>query len=331
MNKRNLWLDLFKIFLAWLVICIHFVYENYSYYPLYRLAVPMFFMISGYFVYTNDSNKLLEKAKISIKRSFKYMLIGFGIYIIYDFVMCYINGNGVGYYFTTLFYQRFIFEFVFLNQPITYSGYQLWFLIALFVISITHYLIIKYQKQKYYYFIIPFGILIYLFFSGYMHLFQYTDMPIRYTRNAWFFGLPLFGIGFNLAKFNFHKKNWYKYIYLILGLFFFFFQIKESELVVMEMYVSTILASIFLLEFFLGLKSPKADWFYKWFGKNISFYIYIFHVAVGLTINRLFNIENLNLKSLIILIISFSIYEICHLVHKLYSYLLIKYKEKRLA
>lgn len=325
MVKRNLWLDLFKVFLSFLVICIHFVGETYYHHSLYRIAVPMFFMISGYFLYSNDVEIIKKKSITFIKRSLKYLLIGFGIYIVYDFVMCYINGNGVGYYFTTLFYQRFLFEFFFLNQPITYSGYQLWFLIALFTLSLFHYMVIKYNKEKWYYVLIPVCLIIYLFFQGYMHLFQYTDMPIRYTRNAWFMGIPMFGLGFCSAKYNLHKKSWYKYIYLGLGVFFFFFQVIESNLVIIEMYISTVLSVFFLLQFFIGLKPIKCDWYYNIFGKSMSFYIYIFHVAVGITLGMLFSFSNLYIKALLVLVISILIYEICYL----FSKIIIKIKMKQ--
>ena len=48
-KSRNVFLDLFKFFLYFLVIAIHLAGESYSNFPLYRLAVPMFFLISGYF------------------------------------------------------------------------------------------------------------------------------------------------------------------------------------------------------------------------------------------------------------------------------------------
>lgn len=325
--KRNIWLDIFKLFLCLLVISIHFVGEAYWYFPVYRLAVPMFFMISGYFNYNDSEEVCLNKSKIFIKRCVKYMLIGFLIYIVYDFIGCYINGNGVGYFFTTLFYENFFHEFFILNRPITYSGYQLWFLIALFVVSLLHYLIVKFKKQKWYYFIVPIGIAIFLFFSGYMRLLQNTDMPIRFTRNALVFGLPMFALGYSMAKFNFHKKSWFKYIYLALGVLFFFLQVLESKIIVMEMYFSTILSAVFLLQFFLGLKPIKCDWYYNWFGKSMSFYVYILHVAVGITLGQLFSFSNLIVKSFVILGVSIAIYEICFLFVKLIKYFSVKYKK----
>ncbi len=314
-KKRNLWLDLFKIFLAYMVICIHFTGKYYWFFPIYSLSVPTFFMISGYFCYHKDQGSRLSKAVVFFKRSTSYMIIGFSIYIVYDFIMCYVNGNGVGYYFTTLFYDN-LFDFFFLNRPITYSGYQLWFLIALFVLSIIHYFAVKYKKEHYYRILIPVCYIIYLFFSGYMRLFQETDMPIRYTRNALFFGLPNFALGYTLAQLDLHKRSWYKYVYLALGLLFAAIQIPESSIVEMEMFASTIPAVTFLFLFFLGLPSVRCDWYYSWIGKSLPYYIYILHPAVGITLDKFHTFSSPILRTLVIFIISVVIYEVVFLISK---------------
>ncbi len=316
---RNVFLDIFKLFLCFLVISIHFVGEAYPHFPLYRLAVPMFFLISGYFNYTADKDAREGRALGFIKRTAKYMIIGFLIYIVFDFVMCFVEGKGVGYYFTTLFYEDFLLEFLILNRPITYTGAQLWFLIALFVISLIHYALVKFDKPHYYKVIVPVCFAIYFFFAGYMYLLQNTDMPIRYTRNAWFFGLPNFGLGYLLARIDFHKKSWYKYVYLVLGIVFFVLQIEEYKLVKtenisLEMYVTSVLSAVFLLQFFLGIKRADCPLYYKYIGKNASFYIYILHMAVAVVLSKLITFDNLMLKSTCTLIVSFIIYELCYLI-----------------
>ena len=146
-----------------------------------------------------------------------------------------------------------------------------------------------------------------------MRLFQDTDMPIRYTRNAWFDGLPFFGMGYLLAQYDFHKKKWYKWLYLLLGGIFFLLQIPEHSLVQTEVYASTVPATAFTLLFFVGLPSPKANWYYRWFGKAMPFYVYILHMAVGIVVGRLFVFSNLFIRSIAILLASIAVYEVCYL------------------
>ena len=323
-SSRNIFLDLFKFLLSYLVIAIHLAGETYDHFPLYRLAVPMFFMISGYFNYSADKERLKQKTVGFIKRTWQYMAFGFALYIIFDFVMCYVDGSGVGYYFTTLFYEDFLLEFVFLNRPITYTGSQLWFLIAMFIVSLIHYLIVKFDKIHYYKILIPACYMIYFFFAGYMYLLQNTDMPIRYTRNAFFIGLPNFALGFMLAKFDFHKKSFYKYIYLVLGMICFNLQIWEYEWVKtpnisLEVYVSGVLCAVFMLLFFVGLKKRRAEFFYKWVGKNAPFYIYILHMAVAVVLSKIYTFPSPKEKTLSVFIASFLIYEIAHLATMAYK------------
>ena len=249
------------------------------------------------------------------------MLIGFLVYILFDFVMCYVDGHGVGYYFTTLFYEDFLLEFFILNRPITYTGAQLWFLIALFVVSLIHYALVRFRKLHWYKIIIPVCYLIYFFFAGYMYLLQNTDMPIRYTRNALFFGLPNFALGYSIAGINFHKKPWYKYLYLAGGILCFFLQITEYRLVKtenisLEMYISGVLAAVLLLQFFLGIRRADCPLYYQWVGKNAPFYVYILHMAVAVVLGKLFTFENLLLKCLAVLLVSFVIYEIAYLLSR---------------
>ena len=304
-KKRNVYLDLFKYFLAFLVICIHVYEDSHPHFPLFRLAVPMFFLISGYFS-RSEGEESEKRALGAVGRTFRYLAFGFLFYALFDFVMCYVKGNGVGYYFTTLFYENFIFEFVFQNRPIGFTGAQLWFLIALFIVSVVHYLLVRFGKTHWYRVIVPVTFAIYFFFAGYMYLLQNTDMPIRYTRNALFFGLPNFALGYLMAK-HFGGKAvtcGKKALFLALGVLFFFLQIAESRIVVMEMYLSTVLSAFFFLRFFTSLGPVKSGLYYKIFGKDLSFSIYLLHVAVGIVLGKFVTFEEPMLKCAAILLLS---------------------------
>ena len=98
-------------------------------------------------------------------------------------------------------------------------------------------------------------------------------------------------------------------------------QIPEGHFVEAEVYASTVPAAVFALLFFLGLPSPKADFYYKWFGKNMSFYVYILHMAVGIVVGRIWVFENLFLRSLVILGISMGLYELGYLLSSRYHHI----------
>ncbi len=327
---RNVYLDLFKFLLAFMIICIHLVGETYAIFPLYRLAVPTFFMISGYFMYADSAEKEKQKAPSFVRRCAKYMLIGIAFYTVYEFVSYLVSGTSIGWFFTTLFYEgeNVLFQFFVLNAPIPYYtvGAQIWFLIALFVVSLVHGLLVRYQKTGLYKIIVPVGFAIYFFFSGFMYLVQpNTDMPIRYMRNAWFFGLPTFGLGYLTAKIDWHKKSWYKYLYLVLAVAFFFLQIAEHKLIArpnhnLEMYITGVISAVCFLQFFLGIQRADCPFFYQWIGKSSAFYIYILHMGVAVALSQIVAFSNLYVKSLAVFFISFGIYEILFLIGKFIRY-----------
>ena len=58
-----------------MIIAIHLAGESYPHFPLYRLSVPMFFIISGYFCYSDSAERVMQKARGLIPRTLKYMAV----------------------------------------------------------------------------------------------------------------------------------------------------------------------------------------------------------------------------------------------------------------
>lgn len=326
-SGRNIYLDLFKFFLCYMVICIHLVGQNYAVYPLYRLSVPMFFLMSGYFLYTPDAERAKSRAPGFIKRCATYMVVGIVLYTVYEVIAYLVDGTSVGWLLTTLFYDdpaKFWFRFFFENAPIPYYtvGAQMWFLIALFTVSLVHYLLARYGKPGWYKVIVPVAFLCYFFFTAGVYFFQpETDVPMRYMRNAWFFGLPCFGLGYLIAGIKWPRTRLAQAVYGVLGVGFFALQMVEDALwrtpnCKIEMYISGVLAAVCLLQFFLCIKRAECGFYYKWIGKNAPFYIYIIHMAVAVTLSRFVTFGNLYVKSAAVFGISFAVYEAVYLAGK---------------
>ena len=329
MAKRNIWLDIFKIFLCFLVICIHYVRQLYDHFPVYRIAVVCFFMISGYFIYTKDQEKTEIKAFNFLRRSFVYMMIGIVVYFVFDFVVCIYENKPLDEFFKSQYYSNFYKYFFIYNYQLSNTGNHLWFLIALFVVSIVHYVLVKFKLLKVYPLIVLFTLSIHFIFNGYLPYFEELDVSLYYLRNALFMGLPLFGIGYLMAQVNFHPKWWLKYLYLALGILFFFLQIVDADGRILEMYPTGILSSIFLLQFFIGLKPVNSNWYYKWFGKNMYFYIYLLHVMVGYSLTKMYEIKNSYSKAFLVLLISFIIYECIYLLICFFKKVIVVFKKKK--
>lgn len=295
---------------------------------------PSFFMISGYFLYSDTSEGLKRKAKAFSLRSAKYMMIGTAFYAVFEIISAIISETGLGWTFTTLFYEgdNFFFRFFIWNAPVPYYtvGAQLWFLIALFVASLVHLLLVYIDKTDLYKIIVPVGFAIYFFFSGFMYFIQpETGLNVRYMRNAWFFGLPNIGLGYLSAHIDWHKKSFYKWIYLALGVILFFLQIPEASLYPenanLEMYLTGVAAALLLLQFFTGIKTSFGTKFYDWIGKSASFYIYILHMGVAVVLSKYIKFASTMQKSLVVFLVSFAIYEIIFLISKLIASLRAKH------
>ncbi len=326
-SGRNIYLDLFKFFLCYMVICIHLVGNAYPIYPLYRLSVPMFFLISGYFLYTPDREKAKSRAPGFIRRCATYMAVGIVFYTVYEVIAYIVDDISVGWLLTTLFYDdpaKFWFRFFFENAPIPYYtvGAQMWFLIALFTVSLVHYLLVRFGKLGWYKVIVPAAFACYFFFTAGVYFFQPdTDVPMRYMRNAWFFGLPCFGLGYLIAGVKWPRTRVAQAVYGVLGVGFFALQIVEDSLwrtpnCKMEMYISGVIAAVCLLQFFLCIRRAECGFYYKWIGKSAPFYVYILHMAVAVTLSRFVVVENLYLKSLVVFAVSFAMYEAVYLAGK---------------
>ena len=323
-SGRNVYLDLFKFFLCYMVICIHLVQTVYPIYPLYRLSVPMFFLISGYFLYTPDPDKAKSRAPGFVRRCATYMAVGIAIHTVYEVIAYLVDGTSVGWLLTTLFYDdpaKFWFRFFFENAPIPYYtvGAQTWFLIALFTLSLVHYLLAKSGKLWWYKWMVPVCFVCYFFFTAGVYFFQpETAVQMRYMRNAWFFGLPCFGLGYLIAGIKWPRGRLAQVIYGMLGVAFFGLQIWEDSLwrtpnCKIEMYISGVIAAVCLLQFFLCIRRAECGFYYKWIGKSAPFYVYILHMVVAVTLARFVEMENLYLQSLAVFLISFAIYEAVYL------------------
>ena len=99
----------------------------------------------------------------------------------------------------------------------------------------------------------------------------------------------------------------------------FFLQIIEDRLVrvencSLEMYITGVLSAVFLLQFFLGIKKSDCPFYYRYIGKNASFWVYILHMAVAVVLSKIFTFPNLMFKSFVVLIVSFLVYEMAYLL-----------------
>lgn len=161
-NNRNLAIDILRIILAVLVVYLHIdnllylrsglsvpatTVDNYII-VLARLAVPMFFTISGYYFFKGNQNKEYASAIKNIKHLLWILMGGLVLYFLGSLILNGINGTLETVTSRNLFY----FAFLDRTQVITNAG-LLWFILALIFCYGIYYIFPRFCKKKYLYLI----------------------------------------------------------------------------------------------------------------------------------------------------------------------------------
>lgn len=199
-QNRNVTLDLLKLVAAYFVVLIHFPFPD----PIggiirdiARFSVPLFFLVSGYYAYTNTPEKILKK----LVHVLKLYLLAVVVYLVFRFLSAvYCEGNfGAGiFYLKGYFYNCNIPKFFFFN--VTRSSGHLWFMPALIYTYAIFYLVRKKKFSEKLLFLLA-GILLiscFLLEEG-LAIFGEAISNI-FTRNYLFTGVPYFCLGLLIFK-----------------------------------------------------------------------------------------------------------------------------------
>lgn len=189
---RNNGLDFLKFICCFMVICLHCPFPGVLgdiITPLSRIAVPVFFMITGYFTHHEKQASKKQIAKIA------KLFVGANLlYLVYSACLCFVTGDS----FASKFAPSKIMQFVFLNE--SPFGGHLWYLGAILYVLLLLYFFEKLCNREKLYFLIPVLLLTDLVFGKYSLLLINREIPHVFVRNFLFVGLPYFLIGDILQK-----------------------------------------------------------------------------------------------------------------------------------
>ena len=250
-------------------------------------AVPIFFMISGYFTYGVNLDSKIRKRIIYLLKIFG---IGFFIYLLrhiarsgsLDFIniiLCNIK--------TMILYNEVMF------------GGHLWYIPAYMYVIIIVWLVNKYRLSKYLYYAVPLLLIAGLYLGKYHEIITGHSHEIYISRNFLFTGLPFFTLGLYIKnKEAVIKANVNKNLALtgfIVCYFIGFAECLSLKLYegIGDMYISTTFAAIFLFVYFLNNKQTNDNYFSK-IGRYESLYIYIFHGVIINVVYRILMIVSLH-------------------------------------
>lgn len=290
MTARNNKIDILRLIAAFAVIFIHsvsFVFNSQAS-ALARFAVPVFFMISGYFFFDNLSP---VKFKKNIKHLCIILLGSFAFYSLFYMFTDFLGFTNIFKSMVDNFSVNTIIDLVVFNLP-PYAE-LVWFLLALIYCEIIAYISAKFGFTKIFYFLIVPLILADIVVGKYSPLFFNFEIDAIYFRNWIFVGLPYFFLG------SFIKNRQNKGALKISKPVIYFSIVLFSIATLLENYLCVnfpiatargmFLCCPFLtVSIFLWAVAPISDKANNSLpvktlaslGKNYSLYIYLFHVIV---------------------------------------------------
>lgn len=273
-----------KAICAFLVIQLHILsdYKEYAI-PICRIAVPIFFMISGYFMFNSSGQITSDKLKRSLLKILKITFWINILYILYWVIAVIENLQYLG---------------VFTNpnsliQLILYGDtfcFGLWYLTAYIQALLIIWLFSKLRALSVLYWLIPIGLFVNLFWGTYSHLHTDTMFNGFYNRNVFTIGLPCVAIGMLIRKYQ-HRLKLSSAVLIIttlmlLGATYFecFYCIRPYIMHYGDIVITTIPLSIAVFLTFLHIEKLGRCKVLNDIGKYHSLNIYLIHILLIWTI-----------------------------------------------
>lgn len=293
--KRYFYIDILKFICAFLVICIHapFLGTVGQYIiAISRCAVPIFFMISGYFNASKNSKKNYRK---QIKKLLILLIYANIIYFLFDLAKAIFNQSVENFIIETINLKN-LFKFIVFNES-PFSAH-LWYLSAILYVTIIDNIVENKKLKKYVYNIIPILLIVDLIFGKYSILIFGREFSYILVRNFIFVGLPYYYIGSFIRenqtnifeKIKSKKLTIYIMLFVITTIIERYILIKINCNPTRDHYISTTFLAVFL--FISFLKKDMAKYAYsnllvkkmlekiQLIGQKYSLNIYIFHPII---------------------------------------------------
>lgn len=294
-KERNQYLDAIKACASIFVVLIHCMFPGevgVAFRALARFAVPLFFMVSGYFLWNEDRSKMNASIPRKIKRLLWIILISWiGYFILAIAENAFLGGEAFslkGYLLDLFSWENFL-RFFLTNTPLVYL--PRWFLYALIYCYLFMLLPIKTKNSNTYilqwigiilllgYFALEYAAILYGLDIGFMA--GDSDIYVR-LRNVFLFrALPWFVLGMTLKHFRAKVEKIDIKIYWLLCVAGAVATIVQA--LFMDdagIYVGTLMIIIGLFGIAMKKKNEECNPVITHIGNKLSLYIYVLHGAV---------------------------------------------------
>lgn len=274
---RNYALDILRFICAFMIVVIHCGGQDTNIIrPITRCAVPTFFMISGYFLFSNKPEKINDKIKKHISTTIQILLWSSSFFFIYKETLSILK-NGCLFIPSS---QQWINFIIFNENPFEF---HLWYLASYVYVLLIFLMINKFNLWKICFFIVPLLLLMNLAIGKYSQILFNESFSIFVSRSTIFTGLPYTLLGCAICKFQKERILKAKYIYIFFIIFFWGLLSLEKYLLdsskteaVGDIYISTTFLCVCIFVFFSRIHLSKKNILSE-LGRKYSLLIYIFH------------------------------------------------------
>lgn len=264
-------------------------HEDYLIKPFSRIAVPLFFMITGYFLSGGGGKIDNDRLKRRVFNVFKLIIVANSVYALFGIIGealgigNYINGD----FLSLEFWLRCVFSGDCFSSVLWYLTATFWALILIWFLNKVDLL-----RDKALLIIIPFLIIAGLLLNRYSKLVFGIDIPCIFSRNAIFMALPYILLGHLLhnLELNGHLERVHNVIlptivaiiiaYMEFGMLFFFHYDSTTT----DVYLTGCPLSICIFMVCLRYPNPfENNWLWNKLGeigKNHSKNLYLWHKLV---------------------------------------------------
>ena len=275
-RERNVFLNCLKGIACFFVVLIHVPLPDSNVSAnIAGFAVPLFFMISGYYSLNAGIGKISQR----LRHISRILVAGVLSYVLLTIMKLLLAGRTVDTYISAIFNLRTIFQLVVFQDFDAFNCLHLWFLLALIDAYLIHRFVLQHTNRW------SFDFLTVVMLMARIVVCDVTrtyDSSWHLRSNVYFYGMPYFLLGLTIANNEdiIKEKLSNKVIATITGICMLLTAILTAiGIKYYELWTIAFSAGIFLL----AVKNPK-----KSFSKvlerigekySIYIYIYIYHLA----------------------------------------------------
>lgn len=285
---RNRTLDMVKAICAYAVVLLHVHFPGNAGIianVLARFAVPVFFMVSGYFCFRGDDTEFVRTGK-KIRHVLKLMLVAFPVCCLWELIQNHIDGASQKEWLEALVSGEHIRQFLLYNNS-SQVKWHLWFLPALLYCYLLFALAARFRLCKQAYVLIPVLLLVHFGMEEFStFLFPEKHFRVMQFRNYLFTGFPFFMLGHLIHRHQEKLEAWFagKKVLILYGM------VAGGGIVSLleyryfgklELFLGSVFMAVGLFLIAIMGKNRKVPELPAAIGQKYAFFIYLFHLCVA--------------------------------------------------